>query len=125
MKVGKAIERADSRKPNAFSEEEKLEWLAALEGRIAAEIFLMAPAEVRSLLETEQDPEAELLVDAPFDDIYVLWLAARIDEANGEYNKYSNSLIFFNDHYGDFNNWFVSLYEPGQGHIKEEILYGR
>ena len=63
MKIKDAIAWADEVKPNAFTERVKFEWLNALEGKIAADVFLLAPAEVRTLhyvypedLETELVP---------------------------------------------------------------------
>lgn len=121
MTTATAIARADSRKPNAFTTAEKQEWVAALEGRIAAELMLLAPEEVEAILAAEaDDAAAELLVNRPYDDVYVLWLCARIDEANGEWSQYANSLQVFNDHYGSFANAFLSRYDPAQGYLKEE-----
>ena len=120
MKIQEAINWADEMKPNAFTSNAKLAWLNALEGRIAADVFLMAPAEIAVLRYTEEDMEAELLVAPPHDDIYTLWLQAKIDEANGEYNKYVNSMQIYNEHFGNFVRWFASLYEPAQGYRREE-----
>ena len=57
MKIQEAIDWADEMKPNAFTSEAKLAWLNALEGRIAADVFLMAPAEIAALRYTEEDME--------------------------------------------------------------------
>lgn len=121
MKIREAIEQADDVKPNAFDQKTKAAWLNALEGRIAAEVFLMAPAEIRQLrYHLPEDLETELLVTAPHDDIYTLWLAAKIDEANGEYDKYQNTMQIYNGHYGSFLRWFAAVYDPVQGYLGEE-----
>lgn len=66
MKVKDAIAAADAVKPNAFSEETKFQWLRRLEGRLQAEVFLMAPAQIRELdLQYPADMDRELLVDPP------------------------------------------------------------
>ena len=71
MKVKDAIAAADAVKPNAFSEETKFQWLRRLEGRLQAEVFLMAPAQIRELdLQYPADMDRELLVDPPYDDLY-------------------------------------------------------
>lgn len=121
MRLREAIERVDEIKPNAFSSAVKTDWVNALEGRIAADVLLLAPAEVKQLRYTyPEDQNTELLVDPPHDDIYTLWLAAKIDEANGEYNKYQNTMQIYNEHFGDFVRWFASTWEPAQGYISEE-----
>ena len=121
MKIKDAIAWADEVKPNAFTERVKFEWLNALEGKIAADVFLLAPAEVRTLHYVyPEDLETELLVGPPNDDIYTLYLQAKIDEANGEYNKYSNTMQIYNEYYGTFLRWFCGLYDPVQGYLSEE-----
>lgn len=121
MRLREAIERVDEIKPNAFSSAVKTDWVNALEGRIAADVLLLAPAEVKQLRYTyPEDQNTELLVDTPHDDIYTLWLAAKIDEANGEYNKYQNTMQIYNEHFGDFVRWFASTWDPAQGYISEE-----
>ena len=66
MKIKDAIAWADEVKPNAFTERVKFEWLNALEGKIAADVFLLAPAEVRTLHYVyPEDLETELLVGPP------------------------------------------------------------
>lgn len=121
MKLREAIERVDEIKPNAFSSAVKTDWINALEGRIAADVLLLAPAEIAQLRYAyPADQNTELLIDPPHDDIYTLWLAAKIDEANGEYNKYQNTMQIYNEHFGDFVRWFASTWDPAQGYISEE-----
>ena len=97
MKVKDAIAAADAVKPNAFSEETKFQWLRRMEGCLQAEVFLMAPAQIRELdLQYPADMDRELLVDPPYDDLYPLYLQARIDAENGEYNKYADSMTIYN-----------------------------
>ena len=43
MTAREAIAAADAEKPNAFDEKTKFEWLRRLEGRLMANVFLMAP----------------------------------------------------------------------------------
>lgn len=111
------IARVDELKPNAFSEAQKLRWLALLDGKIAADVMLMDISELQQLeYQYPADMDTELLVSFPHDDMYDYWLAAKIDEANGEINKYMNSMEAFNAVYNNFVLWFVSTYEPAQGH---------
>lgn len=124
MKICEVIEYVDSVRPNPFSDKEKVMWLNALEGRIAADVFLLAPLEIRKLkYEHPDNMDTELLVVSPHDDIYYLWLIARIDEANGEYNKYQNSSQIYNEHYGNFVRWFARTYEPAQGYVRRGFYH--
>ncbi len=124
MKIKDVIAYADEVKPNAFSGAVKVAWLSGLEGRLAAEVFQFAALEIANFAYTEEDMETELLVASPHDDIYPLWLCAKIDEANGEYNKYQNTMQIYNEHYDSFVRWFAQTYEPAEGYISEEAQNG-
>lgn len=124
MKVKEVLAWVDEVKPNAFSDGVKIGWISNLEETLALEVFLMAPVEAALLRCTGKDREVELLVDAPYDDLYTLWLAAKIDEANGEYNKYQNSMTAYNARQADFVCWFCRMYDPAQGYKSEEARYG-
>ena len=120
MKIKEVIRRTDLAKPNAFEEELKFLWLTALEGQIAADVFLMAPAETEQFDYSYPDGlDMELLVKPPYDELYVLYLEAKIDAENGEYNKYQNTMQMFNNSFGEFMRWFANNYRPADTH--EEV----
>lgn len=120
MIIEECINRVDATKPNQYSIEEKLRWLSVLEASIKNDIIDMyeQPAEkeedkVVILREGEEIPEEEtgpvefagytaedlskeLLVPFPYDELYVAYLKAKIDEANGEAARYNNSASTFN-----------------------------
>ena len=47
-----------------------------------------------------------LLVPAPYDDVYIRWLEAQIDYANGEYGKYNNSMALYNTAYATYERYY-------------------
>ena len=113
--LGQVIRAADGLKPNSFTEEQKTAWMNTLEGRIQTDIWLRSFAEV-TLYNAETDMDAELLVMPPHDDIYSAWLLAQIDFANGEYDKYHNSMAMYNELWGNYLRWFAGNYAPAQGY---------
>lgn len=117
MTIAEIIEQVDDVKPNSFSEETKVRWLNSLEGRIQTEVMLMEANEVRPYVWPECK-DFEPLLEAPYDDLYGMWLTAQIDLGNGEYSKYQNSMAVFNATYGGFVRWFAGRYEPAQGYLK-------
>ena len=115
MTIVEALHRIDELKPNSYSQAEKIKWLSSLDGVIKSEI-----------IDTHEDGEgiafsgyaddAELttvlLVPAPYDDIYLKWLEAQIDYTNGEYGKYNNSLIAYNDAYDLYQRYYNRTHMP-------------
>ena len=115
-KIVDIIARVDENRPNAFSSATKMKWISDLDGKIAADVFLMDIAQIRELeYRYPEGLEKEPLVTFPHDDIYDLWLEAKIDAANGEYNRYQNTMQIYNESYSNFVQWFASVYEPAQG----------
>lgn len=119
-KIREIIERVDKIKPNAFGQKEKVGWIAELDGIIATEVMLMCAIDAGQMKYTYPDDlDSEPLVVFPHSGIYDLWLCAKIDFTNGEYNKYQNTMEMFNANYNAFVRWFASTYEPAQGYRKE------
>lgn len=60
--------------------------------------------------------DIELLVNPPHDKLYRAYLTAMIDYANGEYDKYGNTMQMFNQYYNEFVRWFMVNYRPAYTH---------
>ena len=56
--------------------------------------------------------ETELLVPAPFDEVYLRWLEAQIDYANGEYDKYNNAILMYQTAYDGYANYYNRTHMP-------------
>lgn len=115
MRIIDAIGRIDRLKPNGYAVQDKTWWLSTLDGRIYTEII--EPHEggediVFSGYKEDADPTTELLVPMPYDNVYIYWLEAQIDYANGEYNKYSNSMSMFNEAYGAYEKYYNRTHMP-------------
>lgn len=109
MTIIEAINRIDAIKPNSFEQIEKIKWLSILDGRVKREIIDThegADAVVFSEY-TEATPlDTKLIIPSPYDEIYLLWLEARIDHANNEYGKYNNSSMMFNNAYMEYWRYY-------------------
>ena len=122
--IKEIIARVDEAKPNAFPVKLKMGWLSELDGKIAADVMLMSIVEIRGLqYKHPEHLEAELLLTYPHESVYEHYLEAKIDYANGEYNKYQNSMEMFNAAYSNFVCWFAGTYDPAQGYRREGTGY--
>lgn len=108
MKVIEAIQTVDALKPNNYSQEDKIKWLSTLDGIIKNEIIDTHEG-ANNVVFNGYDTsslETELIVPAPYDDIYIKWLEAQIDYNNGEIGKYSNSMTMYNSAYSAFERHY-------------------
>lgn len=105
MTIAEAINKIDSIKPNNYSLPEKIAWLSTLDGKIKVNIIDTHEGKESVSFSGYSDDTnmgTDLLVPAPFDNIYLRWLEAQIDYANGDYTKYNNAIIMYNAEYDDF-----------------------
>ena len=115
MTIMDAIYRLDELKPNRYSQSEKIKWLSSLDGLIKSEIIDTHEGGenvVFSVYDENSDLSTVLLVPAPYDDIYLRWLEAQIDYANGEYGKYNNSITAYNDAYAIYQKYYNRTHMP-------------
>ena len=81
MKVLEAIHAFDCLKPNAYSQEQKVDWLDRLDCFICSRILEQYPrAEYE--LNNLGDPDRELLVNDTFGDLYLHWLESKVHYYN-------------------------------------------
>lgn len=100
MKVTEAIAKANELRPNALNDEQKARWLYELDCDVADLKGVEHPAF------EWPEVDAELLMPAPHDNIYVLYLAAQIDYYNQESTLYMNDMTVFNSAYDDACAWW-------------------
>lgn len=109
-----AINHLDAIKPNGYRQTEKIKWLYTLDGIIKREIIDTHEGGEDITLEeySENTLLQELLVPAPYDDIYIKWLEAQIDYANGEYNKYNNTITVYNKALAEYERYYNRTHMP-------------
>ena len=121
MKIIEAINQIDSLKHNTYSQRDKILWLSRLDSMVKRLIIDTHEGGEDVVFEgytDTTDPETELLVPAPFDEIYLRWLEAQIDYANGEYGKYNNSILMYQASYDGYANYYNRNHMPKGKTIK-------
>lgn len=115
MTIFDCVQYVDSIEPNAYNNEQKAQWVRECEGKVYTELFLMQPIGFSGL-----EPWAvmmELLsIPAPYNKIYPDYLQAKIHYANGEYDRYANSMQMFNQDWHELVVWFGQDYDSSDRH---------
>lgn len=115
MTIMDVMNRIDTLKPNRYKQSEKMKWLSTLDSRIMSDIIATHEGAEGIAFNGYTDETAlatTLLVDAPYDEMYLYWLEAQIDYWNGEYAKYNNSIDMFNTAYTAFANHYNRTHMP-------------
>jgi len=109
--INKVIERASMLRPDCYSDEIKCTWLSELDGKICRETMHRNDFSAYSF---PKDGEKELLVKAPYDNIYELYIIAMSDFFSGELGNYSASSIMFERAYQEFRKNYIRTHMPLQ-----------
>lgn len=115
MTIGKVIRLADALKPNAVELEQKYQYISEVEGLVQSEVMLLSSADIITYDPAQNDENTELLVKPPHDKLYIAYLTAMLDFANGEYNKYANTIEQFNAYYREYHRWYLARIHPADG----------
>lgn len=97
-----------------------LDWLNQVEGQILHEIFLLALSEITPHSAT---PTEALAAPYPYDGIYLLWMEAQVDFANGEYERYTNTMQRYNTAWNDLARHIAKCIRPVYGRAVEQGYY--
>ena len=100
MTIDQAINTLDSRQNNTFSRQEKIGWLSQLDGLICKEVL----GEDFSGYTTDTDPQTQLRIPEPWEEIYLHYMQAKIDYWNGELTRYANGAAMFNSLLAAYKN---------------------
>lgn len=121
MTLIEAISKIDNLKHNTFTHDDKVGWLSRLDWMVKEEILDTHEGEGAPWFfgyDMESDVETELLVPAPYDEMYLRWLEAQIDYANGEINRYNNAIEMFLAAYNGYARAYNRSHMPKSKKMK-------
>ena len=115
MTIAEVISKVDALKPNTYAPEDKVEWLSTLDARVKSQIIDAHESRWPIYFygyDAINDMETDLLVPAPYDEMYLRWLEAMIDYHNSDDDRYNNAIILFNNAYEGFKKHYTRTHMP-------------
>ena len=115
MKIIDAINRIDALKHNTYTQSDKIEWLSRLDSMVKKHIIDTHEGAEKiafASYDDSTDLHTELLVQEPYDEVYLRWMEAQIDYHNGEYGKYNNAIEMFHAAYEGYRNYYNRTHMP-------------
>jgi hypothetical protein len=104
MTPNKVIEIVDGIKPNVYDEETKFRWINELEGIVVRKVI---QDDNYIPYEYPKDGDKELIVPAPYDNVYGLYVEAMIDYYNKEIPNYNNSVAMFDATFTEYKKDYI------------------
>ena len=127
MKVREILTMIDQLRPNAYTDKEKIDMLNIIEGRVYTDIMSKAEDGLSwTFIPFEEgQEERELVVPAPFTDLYFYYLAMKIDFFNGDAGRYNDSIVMYNRAWDDYAAYYREHNKPIQTNLTGMIPHGR
>lgn len=118
--IREAIGRADELRPNTLSPQTKMLWLRQLDAVLRRSVVVLhepdSAEEADGLpapgADLAADCEAELLAGEPDTALYLYWLMAQADLAEGEITRYANNMQLYNAALADFTAHYKASHRP-------------
>ena len=106
--------QVDALLPNQSTAEEKRRWLKQAEGFVIEEVIKVHEGGENCRLPEEWSDDTELLVAAPYDELYRYYVEAQIHYANGEMNRYNNACTAWNNALLTYRDCYCRSHLPRQ-----------
>ncbi len=122
------LEHVAAVRPDAYDDETKAGWLLELEKKLREEVLdrhlpccrcPWLPEEVKAYPE---DGDKPLLIPAPYERVYELYVLAQIDFYNREYDNYNNSTLAFNSALDQWRQAFHRRHLPVPGGQYQNLM---
>ena len=121
MTIFEAISKINEIKPNSYPQGIKISWLDTLDRRVKSKVIDTHEGAEAVKFEgytEDTDLSAQLLIPAPYDEVYLFWLESKIDYSNGEYGRYNNTIAMFNTAYAEFDRYYNRTHMPKSAKLK-------
>ena len=106
MTVTDTLSQADELRLNTISDEQKAAWVMGLDQQIGERI------DITSYVHNWPAGDGELLLPAPYDRVYVLYLCSQIDYYNNETALYGNDKAVYDEAMSEAMAWWRRQHCP-------------
>ena len=107
MTAQEVITQVQHKMPSLIKENLMYRWLSELDGRITLELINPYGDAQKLPVYDENSSDANMLVPAPYDFLYIDYLEMQIARANGEQQRFSIAQGAFEEKYEAFRRWWM------------------
>ncbi|MBE5803317.1 MAG: hypothetical protein E7316_02280 [Clostridiales bacterium] len=125
MTTLEVLKRVERDRPGESTREEMLRWLSQLDSKWYEQMILTheGSEDVERPEPYDEGVEAELLIPAPYDEVYIHHLYSKIDYRLGEIDRYNNSAMLFNEEWQEARKAYHRAHKPLRTVI-DHVVYG-
>lgn len=105
MTISKAIEKADARRVNAFTPEDKAVWINQVEAAVQRDVMKKSGDSI-VYYAYPADRDKPLTLTGEWEELYILWLVAMYDFWSQDTAKYNGSASIYNSMFSEFRKQY-------------------
>ena len=107
MKVSDAIARANALRPgNSIPTDIKRAWLTEFDYNVLHDVIMPHAGDIPEYSGYTDSDDAEMLIPDSHAEVYPDYLVAKIDQAQGEVQRYNTSASQFEESYSAYRKWY-------------------
>lgn len=107
MKIKDVIKHTIQLVPSQYTEDVFMRWLSDLDGKVYNDLMVGLEECPETAPGVYTDVDTELLIPYPYEDLYINYLCAKIHQQNADYDRYTNSMIEYNNAYSNYAAMYV------------------
>ena len=116
--INEVLERVGRSRPDAVDDREKAQWLIELDGQLYRTLTSADDPDKTPPAAFPEDGDKALLVPAPWDRIYDLYVMAMVEFEMRDYEEYQNTYALFNQAMTDFRAFWRREHVPDAKYFK-------
>lgn len=120
MTLRDLLTKISEEKPNSFSDAKLISFVNEVEAEVAEELHI---ENIPTYADNHVDLDKLLLVNAPYDRLYVSYVKAMIDYSNEEYDSYANNQAQHIQDFRDFSDWVVRTGQAQSDSIPHRFVH--
>lgn len=115
MTIREAIGEVDRLRKNTYAQKDKISWLSRLDLRVKHKVLDTHqgnPAADFAGYNEKTELDTQLLVPAPYDEMYLRYLEAQMEYYDQQEDRYNNAIDLFDSIWDDFVKWYNRNHMP-------------
>lgn len=114
MTLREVLTMAKAKRQSGLSDEELVQELNRFEDMVRVEIYDLHEDAPEPIRYTTGDPDVQMQIGSPWDDVYLYLLFSKMDLDNGEIEDYDNDVNLLNAQMDKFRAAYIRTHMPKQ-----------
>lgn len=114
MTLREVLTMAKAKRQSGLSDEELVQELNRFEDMVRVEIYDLHEDAPEPIRYTTSDPDVQMQIGSPWDDVYIYLLFSKMDLENGEIEDYDNDVNLLNAQMDRFRAAYIRTHMPKQ-----------